>query len=393
MVFANSAFSLKPNKPSALKIVARVLFLYFLHSFSCFGQANSPTLLLDDKVVLDSLRASVQYIYNFKFDRSNKCLTRYQTRYGNHAGFKLISCVRSYWKNFPIGSSPAAYESYKKELAQVVRLSEAMMKKYPKSPEPVYYYMTANLMLARHHSEDGEYIQAVNETRKAYPMIKLGFSLKTAFPDFYFTTGLYNYYREAFPENHPLYKPFTVFFPKGNKEQGLKELSIAGQKSYFSSAEAQIFQCNIVLRDYYNVNQALEYATALHKAYPENWVFSILYAETLAESGKTAEAEGFIRLLLGRSEMAALLSGHYIQGLIEKKAGRNDAARWSFQKALMYGKTNDRLTKGHIGLTYNELGKIAHEEGNRNLAKKYFRQASENCSYKKVKSDAAAAGY
>jgi hypothetical protein len=128
MVFANSAFSLKPNKPSALKIVARVLFLYFLHSFSCFGQANSPTLLLDDKVVLDSLRASVQYIYNFKFDRSNKCLTRYQTRYGNHAGFKLISCVRSYWKNFPIGSSPAAYESYKKELAQVVRLSEAMMK-------------------------------------------------------------------------------------------------------------------------------------------------------------------------------------------------------------------------------------------------------------------------
>lgn len=356
-------------------------------------QASSQGLLLDDKVVMDSLRASVQYIYNFKFDKSSRCLARFQTKYGNHAGFKLINCVRNYWKNFPIGLHPAAYKSYKNELAQVVRIAESMMKKYPKSPEPGYYFMTANLMLARHHSEDGEYVQAVNETRKAFPLIKKGFDLKTAFPDFYFTTGLYNYYRVAFPENHPLYKPFTVFFPDGNKEQGLKELSIAGEKSYFSQAEARVFQCNIVLRDYFDINQALGFSASLHKSYPENWVFSILYAETLAESGKSEEAGTIIRMLQGRTETAALLAGFYLQGLIDKKAGRNDAARWNFQKALMYGKTNDRLTKGHLGLTYNELAKIALEEGNRGLAKKYFRQAAENCSYKKVKSDAAAAGF
>lgn len=378
-----------PIRNKSANCFATAFLALFFHSFSLPAQG----LLLEDKAALDSVKASVQYIYNFQFDRSVKCLSRFRTKYGNHPGFLLLSCIRNYWKNFPIGGKSREYESYKRDLNQVVKLSEALMKKYPKSPEPGYYFMTANLMLARHHSEDGEYITAVNETRKAYPLIKKGFALKTSFPDFYFSTGLYNYYRVAFPENHPVYSPFTVFFPDGNKEQGLKELATACQKSYFSSPESRIFLCSITLRDYYDVPKALEHASALNQLYPDNWVFSILYGECLLESGKKEDATPIIRNLLGRTENGALLSGYYLQGLQEKLAGKKDAAKWNWQKALMYGKSNDRLTKGQIGLTYNELAKMALEEGNRDLAKKYFRLAGESCSYLKIKKDAEKAGF
>ncbi len=359
--------------------------------FSQLSEAQG--LLLQDKAAIDSIKASVHHLYDFKFEQSQKSLAKFKTKYGSHPGFLLLSCIRNYWKNFPINGKAKEYETYKKDLSQVVKLAEAMMKKYPKSPEPGYYFMTANLMLARHHSEDGEFITAVNETRKAYPLIKKGFSMKASFPDYYFTTGLYNYYRVAFPENHPAYSPFTVFFPDGNKEQGLKELVTATQKSYFSAAEAKVFLCSIYLRDYFDIPKSLEHTSSLYKLYPNNWVFSILYGESLLESGKKEEAGPIIRNLLGRTETAALLSGYYLQGFQERLFGRNDAAKWNWQKALMYGKSNDRLSKGQVGLAYNELAKLALEEGNRDLAKKYFRLASENCSYAKVKKDIATAGF
>ncbi len=348
---------------------------------------------MEDKSAIDSIRSSVRKLYNFEFDQSVKSLAKVSNKYPNHPGLKLLGCVRNYWKNFPIGSKTSEYEVYKKDLALVAEQSEALMKKYPKSPEPVYYYMTANLMLARHCSEDGQYIDAVNHARKAFPGLKKGFDLKSRFSDFYFSTGLYNYYREAFPEQHPVYKPFTFFFQDGNKDSGLKELETAGFKSLFSMAEARVFLCNIYLRDYFNIGKALEQALILRKNYPGNWIFSILYAECLVEAGKTNEAANYIKVLLGRTENAALLSGYYLQGLLERKQGRNDAAKWNFQKALMFGKSNDRLTKGQMGLTYNELAKLAILEGNRDQAEKYFDLAEENCSYKKVKDDAKSAGF
>lgn len=354
--------------------------------------AAAQVSLMEDKPALDSVKASLQHIYNFKFEQSVRCLLRFKTKYANHPGFRLVNCIRSYWKNYPISGKSVEYEAYKKELGQVIKLSEAVLRRQPKNPEAGYFYMMANLMLARHHSEEGVYISAVGETRKAFPYIRRGFKQKTSFPDYYFSTGLYNYYRVVFPENHPVYMPFTSFFPGGNKEAGLKDLATASHKGTFTAAEARLFLCNIALRDQYDVAGALEHATVLHQTYPDNWVFSILYAESLCEAGKMEDAEKIIRSLLGRQESGALLSGHYLQGLTEKKAGKADAAKWSWNKAIMYGNSSDRMTKGYLGLSYNELAKLALEEGNKELSRKYFRMASENCSYKKVKMDARAAG-
>ena len=65
--------------------------------------------------------------------------------------------------------------------------------------------------------------------------------LPTYYSDFYFFTGVYNYYREAYPEAYPVYKPLALLFPKGSKTKGLEDLLIASKNSIFLKAEAFSF--------------------------------------------------------------------------------------------------------------------------------------------------------
>lgn len=357
------------------------------------GKTNAQGLLMDDKPAQDSMRRAIEHLYNFQFDKANHSIAKYRKTYASHPGMLLYVSLLQFWKNFPINAKAQEYGLYKKNLENVILKAEVLEKKFPKSPEPVFFNMMANLILARHHSEEGEYLKAVNETRKAYSLIKRGFNLKNQYPEFYFSTGLYNYYRVAFPEQHPFYHSFTVFFPEGNKALGLKDLETASQKSAYSRAESLVFLFAIHLRDEYNIATALKFSQQLNELYPENWLFSIYAAEALLESDKKDLATPLINRLLTRTENAALLGGYYLKGLLETKENNPDGAKWAFQKALLFGKSKDRLTKGYIGLTYNELGKIAKAEGKEDWAKKYFQLAKENCSYKKVKEESKAAGY
>lgn len=354
---------------------------------------SAQTLLIADKVALDSVKKGIDYIYNFQFEKAESCVKKWKPANPNHPAFLLFNSVLNFWKQFPIGAKPKEYQAYIANLYNLVNQAQKLEKKFPNHPEPLFYSLLGNMILARHQSEEGEYIKAVNATRKAFPYFKKGFDLKNSYSDFYFSTGIYDYYRIAFPENHPLYKPFTIFFPDGNKELGIKELELATQKSIFSKAEAYGFLGMIFLRDQYNVPQALKNAEHLHLLYPDNWLYSIFYAECLVESKKLETAEPLINKLTSRNESASLLGGYYLKGLSDKLSGNPDAGKWAFQKALQYAKSKDRLSKGYLSLCYLELGKTAHDEGKRDWAGKYFKLARENSSYKKVKSEIENLGY
>jgi hypothetical protein len=350
-------------------------------------------LLLEDKEAADSMRHAIDYLYNFQFDLASRSASGLRQRYGRHPASMLFQCMFSYWKNFPIETRPKEFDAYMKNLDAVVIAGENLEKKHPGSPEPPYYVMTALLLLARHQSEQGEYIKAVNSTRKAYSYIKKGFEWKVKVPEFYFSTGLYNYYRVAFPESHPVYAPFTVFFPDGDKENGLRDLEISSQKSLFSRAEALGFLASINLRDELNFPKALQFARQLSEKHSSNWIYTILYVECLLENRKTAQAAELIPGLLGRTEPMALQAGYYLKGLMEILKGNSEGARWALQKSLLYLKNKDRFSKGYASLAYNELAKLSAGEGRRNDAEKYFRQAEKNSSFRKVQTDKKAAGF
>ena len=120
----------------------------------------------------------------------------------------------------------------------------------------------------------------------------------------------------------------------------------------------------------------------------------MFHAEILIENKKVDLAEPMVARLLMRTETLAFLTGYYLKGLMEMANNKPDAAKWAFQKALNIGsKTKDKLSQGYKGLAYNELGKIAYDEGKKDWVKKYFKHALDLAAFRKVRQDAKRCGY
>jgi len=54
-------------------------------------------------------------------------------------------------------------------------------------------------------------MKAVSYARKAYAFMKIGIKNTERQPEFLYSSGIYNYYRVAYPELHPIIKPLMVF--------------------------------------------------------------------------------------------------------------------------------------------------------------------------------------
>lgn len=134
-------------------------------------------------------------------------------------------------------------------LNHTVELCEALLNAQKKDDaEIMFIYFTAEGFLARVNSMQGDYMAAVRNSTNAYKYVKKGFTLKEKFSDFYFSTGMYNYYRERYPELHPVLKPFAKLMDAGNAVEGIEQLKNAYKTSLFSKMESANYLVNIYFK-------------------------------------------------------------------------------------------------------------------------------------------------
>jgi len=101
-------------------------------------------------------------------------------------------------------------------MRQCIRLAET-------NNNPAYEaeYLLANLcargMLLMFYAENDLIMEVIPLTISAYKYLRRAFDFASICTDLYYFTGVYNYYREAYPEAHPVYKTLAFLFPKGNK--------------------------------------------------------------------------------------------------------------------------------------------------------------------------------
>lgn len=107
-------------------------------------------------------------------------------------------------------------------------------------------------------------------------------------------TGLYNYYREAYPDAHPFYKPFALLFPRGDRQKGLTDLELAARNALFLKAEAYAFLSEIHLGYENNYLAAEHYSKRLAEQYPGNNEFLALHVRNLLLLKKYGEAEALL---------------------------------------------------------------------------------------------------
>ena len=369
--------------PERLRIFIECLIVScFLSTTALQGQ------ILKDTASINLLKRSVDDIYDLRFENAREVSQKLNQSFPGHPVVYLLNGMITYWENYPLIPASPARISYENDLRNCIRLCE---EKY--DPDDYPEYLLCNLgargMLLLFYADNNLSENVFPLAKTTYRYIRQSFDYSSFYPDFYFFTGLYNYYREAYPDAHPVYKVLAMFFPKGDRIKGLMELQTAAINSIMLKAESSSFLSYIYINFENNYQQAYSFSKSLHELYPANPEYLSVYIRTMLLVKKYDEAENLIRLsdnITNNSYFQSQLT--VFNGILqEKKYNNNVLAQKYYNQGI-----NDLSVFGYYGneyaaYAYFGLSRISDINGDRQNKKTYRKKAMELTNYKKVNFD------
>jgi hypothetical protein len=195
--------------------------------------------VLNDQVSLDLVKTTVDQIYNMRFSDATETTNQLSKNHPGHPVIFLLRGMIIYWEGFPLLAGSEKSREFEKQMRLCIDRSQ----KYEPENEPEFLLtnLCARGSLLAFYAGNDLPSKAFSLGRTTYRHLRHAFKFTDTFPDFLFFTGLYNYYREAYAEAHPVYRPLMGFFPRGDREKGMQELRTAFRKSIFLKAEASTF--------------------------------------------------------------------------------------------------------------------------------------------------------
>lgn len=344
--------------------------------------------VLKDTTTFNLMCKGVDYIYNLQFTHAREIYRKIKSAYPEHPMTYVYKGLITYWENYPLTPSSAARDSYEKDMQYAIELCER--KSHPNDEAE---YLLSNVgargMLLLFYADNDLSMDVISLASSTYQLIRQTFNFTGTYPDFYFFTGLYNYYREAYPEAHPVYKPLAIIFPKGDKTKGLRELVAASRNAIVLKAEAYSFLAGIYISFENNFQQAYFYSKSLHELYPNNIQYLAVYIKNLLLVKKYGEAESLIKSTGAKNSNAyyqAQLS--IFNGILYEKKYRNlKQAQAFYTRGIRdidaFGEFGDEFA----AYAYFGLSRISDVNGDKHYKKLYRKQAMDLSSFEKVNFD------
>lgn len=250
--------------------------------------------LFQDTTALNLVKKDIHYIYNLQFNNAREVHSKISQLYPEHPVVILLNGIITYWENYPILSTNPARVSFEEDMQRCIKLCENN-----NSPDHEAEYLLTELcargMLLMFYADNNLTMEVIPLTTSTYKHLRRSFDFVSVYTDLNYFTGLYNYYREAYPKEHPVYKSLAFLFPGGNVEIGIKQLQAAAINSVLLRAESFYSLTYIYLDFENNYDEAIIYTKSLHELYPDNVHYLALYIKNLLLIRKYNEAEKLIR--------------------------------------------------------------------------------------------------
>ena len=300
------------------------------------------------------VEAAAQHVYRLDSAQTQKAIVTVEQRFPDHPVVPLMEAVFILWREMPMHTSDSIFTVFESKLREVIDKSQAM----PDSlrPEKIFFEMSARGFLAEHYADEGALLKAMGEARKTYGFMKEGFKLVPEAPEFLLTSGLYNYFRVAYPDKHPGYKPLLWLFRSGDKEKGLEQLERAVEETIISRVEAHLYLSYIYLRYERIPEKSTYYLKRLYSRYPENNYFRAKYIESLIEMGEFKRIPALADTLLWHPRDYYQMSGEVFMGIYhEKYLGEEYKAINYYERAIarvgrLRGHGEHYLSWAYLGL-------------------------------------------
>ena len=360
--------------------------------FSWFGgntKKKHHEVLLANRAIQIETTQAINNMYNFNYDAAERDFKWLTVKYPDHPiGYFLVG-LNEWWKIVPDTKNEKYDEKCLYNMDKAIDMADDMLDDDSDDKEAAFFMAAAYAFKGRLHSERENWLKAAWAGKQAMKYLEKCRGFGDFNPELAIGDGLYNYYSKWIPENYPSLKPMLVFFRKGVKNEGIKQLEYVSSNAFYTRMEAKYFLMQIYSME--NQHQKAYYmAQQMHISYPDNSFFHRYAARTAFVLGKSDEAETLALELLnnvntGKSgyESTAGRYAAYILGYINMNY-KNDLpkAREFYQKTIDYALENKAKDSGYFLGANLALGKIANGEKDYAKALQYFTIAADNAEKK-----------
>ena len=352
-----------------------VLSTIVLTFFFLLGTASLNGQILNDSNSVTLIKKSIDYVYNFKFDNADKVNQELIKLYPGHPLNYLLKGMITYWKNYPLITTSEQRESFESDMRQCINLCDKI-KKPSNEAEILLVNLCARGFLLLFYTDNDLSFEVFPIASSTYQCIRRSFEFTAEYLDLFFFTGIYNYYREAYPEAHPVYKTLAFLFPKGNKIKGLNDLQMVASNSILLKAEAYAFLTDIYLYFENNFPKATSYSKNLHVIYPDNPRYLGTYIKNLLLIKHYDEAEKELQSASSINNSFLQVQITIFKGIIQEKKYHNlKLAEQLYSDGIRAISGFRTFGEEYAAYAYFGLSRISEKKGNITDQKNYRKLA------------------
>ena len=352
---------------------------------SYLGISTLHGQILKDSSSINLIKKGIDYVYNFDFKNAYNISDEFRKLYPGHPLIYLFRGMITYWENYPLNITSEARASFEEDMRKCIELCDKN-KEQASEAEILLVNLCARGLLLLFYTDNDLSFEVFPIASSTYQCIRRSFNFTTHYSDFYFFTGVYNYYREAYPEAHPVYKTLAFLFPKGSKVKGLQDLQIVARNSIILKAESYSFLTQIFLSFENNYEQATFYSKSLHSVYPDNPQYLGSYIKNLLLIKQYDEAEMEI------ASSITYLKNPFFQaqvtifnGLLqEKKYHDTRQAQQFYMKGIKDISVFRSYGNEYAAYAYFGLSRISEKNGDTDNMKLYRKLALKLADFKNI---------
>ncbi len=381
------------------KMISCPACLFFLLFVGCFAapaqsaeKKDTTIILLADKQIQLECTQGLNDLYNFKFPTAEAEFRDLKSRYGWHPLPYFLLGLSQWWKIMPNTKNTSYDDSFLAYMDTTIQVAERLYKEYPVyKAEAAFFLAAAYGFKGRLYSDEERrnWRKAASVGKSALDYLEESRGSHNLSPELVFGDALYNYFSVWVPEHYPALKPLLWFFPKGDKDLGLKQLKEVSYNAFYTRTEAMVWLMRI-LNSYENDQyQALQISEYLVESYPDNPYFHRYYARMLYSVGRYVEAEPVCKEILARIDSGMTgyeaTSGRYAAfflGQIYESRKNLEEARKYYELCIKYAEEINAVESGYYLYSLISLGEIHRAQGNKAEAKRYFQMVRKKADHK-----------
>ena len=344
---------------------------------------------LRDLEDLDSLIVGISNpLYNQEFEKTQTNIHKLEQLLPGHPIVDLLYALNLIWKTIP-DPYPAEFSTIESYLKSSIDKAEQMIDEDKENTEGNFFLLMAHGLLAQYYGDQRSTFKAVSEAKKAYNSVIKGMAFKDDYVEYYFSSGLYNYYREKYPELYPIYKSFVWIFKNGNKEDGINQIQYASRHAVLSRVEASHYMAFIYMRMEEKPYDAIRIVRNLLERYPNNYYFKMMKLECLDMTGQMHQGYEDLQELAVIEKPYLKMTTHAYEGVYAEKIEKNlRKAMSKYKSALKIGEGMEDSGNHPKSVALVGLGRISHANNDVDMAKSYFKKAKKLALSPYIKNEA-----